>query len=57
LLLVAQDRFEVEGYRRSPDGSWSFFEATGLSSAFELTSIWLSLTLADIYERVVGDQN
>jgi Uma2 family endonuclease len=57
LLLVAQDRFEVEGYRRSPDGSWSFFEATGLLSAFELTSIGLSLTLADIYERVVGDQS
>jgi Uma2 family endonuclease len=52
LVLIAQDRYEVEGYTRSPDGSWSFFEAAGLKASVELSSIDMRLSLADIYAGV-----
>jgi Uma2 family endonuclease len=55
LLLIAQDRYEVEGYDRTADGSWAFFEAAGLNAAVELSFIGLRLPLADIYAGVVEE--
>ena len=55
LLLIAQDSYEVELYRRQPDGTWSLIEARGLESAIALTSIGYTLSLRELYERVLGD--
>jgi len=56
LLLIAQDSYEVELYRRNPDGtSWSFLEASGLESSIELTSIGYTLRLSELYERVIAE--
>jgi Uma2 family endonuclease len=53
LVFIAQDRYEVELYRRQADGSWSFYEAEGLEASIPLTSIGYILSLRDLYERVV----
>ena len=55
LLLIAQDSYEVELYRRQPDGTWSLIEAKGLESAIALTSIGYTLLLPELYEKVLGD--
>jgi hypothetical protein len=54
LLLIAQDSCEVELYRRQPDGAWSLIEARGLESAIALTSIGYTLSLRELYEKVLG---
>jgi Uma2 family endonuclease len=55
LLLIAQDSYEVELYRRQPDGTWSLIEAKGLESAIALTSIGYTISLRELYEKVLGD--
>lgn len=55
LLFIAQDAYEVELYRRQPDGTWSLMEAKGLESAIALTSIGYTLSLRELYEQVLGD--
>jgi Uma2 family endonuclease len=55
LLFIAQDSYEVELYRRQPDGTWSLIEARGLESAIALTSIGYTLSLRELYERVLED--
>ncbi len=53
LLFITQDSYEVELYRRQPDGTWSLIEAKGLESAITLTSIGYTLSLRELYERVL----
>ena len=53
LLFIAQDSYEVELYRRQPDGSWWLIEAKGLESEITLTSIGYTLSLRELYEKVV----
>jgi Uma2 family endonuclease len=55
LLIIAQDSYEVELYRRQPDGTWSLIEANGLESAITLTSIGYTLSLRELYENVLGN--
>jgi Uma2 family endonuclease len=55
LLLIAQDSYEVELYRRQTDGSWSLMEAKGLEAGIALTSIGYTLSLRELYEKVLGD--
>ena len=55
LLLVAQDSYEVELYRRQTDGSWSLIEAKGLESSITLASIGYTLELGELYRRVRDD--
>jgi Uma2 family endonuclease len=55
LLFIAQDSYEVELYRRQPDGTWSLIEARGLEAAIALTSIGYTLSLRELCERVLGD--
>ena len=52
LLLIDQDRFEVELHRRGENGQWMILNAVGLDSAIELASIGYTLHLAELYERV-----
>lgn len=55
LLLIEQETYEVELYRRQPDGTWSIIPALGLDSSIELTSIGYTLQLRELYEIVVAD--
>lgn len=51
-LLVAQDMPTVEIYNRDGDGTWRYFDISGLSATLSLPSIACELRLADIYEGV-----
>lgn len=53
LLLISQESYEVELYRRAPDGTWSLLEAEGLEATIRLASIGYTLRLSELYERVV----
>jgi Uma2 family endonuclease len=55
LLCIAQDSYEVELYRRQPDGSWSLVEVKGLEAEVVLTSIGYTLKLRELYERVLEE--
>jgi hypothetical protein len=55
LLIIAQDGYEVELYRRQVDGSWSLIEARGLESSIALTSIGYTVSLRELYEKVLED--
>ena len=54
LLMVWQDTYEVELYRRQPDGAWSLIEAKGLDATIELQSIGYTFQLRELYEVVVA---
>jgi Uma2 family endonuclease len=53
LLFIAQDSYEVELYRRQTDGTWSLIEAKGLESEIALTSIGYTLSLRELYRKVL----
>jgi Uma2 family endonuclease len=57
LLLIAQERYEVQLYRRIPDGTWSVMDFEGLDASVELQSIGYTLRLSELYERLIGEQN
>lgn len=50
LLPIAQDRYEVELFRRQPDGQWTVLDAAGLDASVELTTIGYTLSLRELYE-------
>jgi hypothetical protein len=52
ILLISQDEFDVELYRRQDDGSWLILNAVGLEGSVELTSIGYTLQLRELYENV-----
>ncbi len=52
LLLIEQDSYELELYRRQPDGSWLILEARGLDASIQLASIDYTLRLGELYETV-----
>jgi Uma2 family endonuclease len=56
-VLIAQDCPHIERYVRQNQGTWMFSEVNGLNASLELVSIGCTLVLADIYEKVVFDQN
>jgi len=51
-VLIAQDSYRVEHYRKQPDGSWIFSETTDANLNLKLPSIACELALSDIYARV-----
>jgi Uma2 family endonuclease len=50
LLLVAQDKPEVEIYRRADGGQWTISTVTSLDSILHLESIDYDLSLRELYE-------
>jgi Uma2 family endonuclease len=52
LLLIAQDRYHAEVFRRENGGPWSFLEVNGPEASIELASIEYTLRLAELYETV-----
>ena len=55
LLLIEQENYAVELYRRDPDGTWLLMEVSGLDASIELASIGYTLRLSGLYERVLGE--
>lgn len=54
LLLVSQDGYEVELYRRQAGGGWLLIEAKGLDASVNLESIGYALLLRDLYKKVLA---
>lgn len=52
LVLVAQDRPQVEVYTRGADGDWVLREAGELSQSAELPPVGISLPLTEIYRQI-----
>lgn len=52
VLFVSQHQPIVERFSRSDDGSWNLTDARGLGASIELTSIGVSLPLAEVYDKV-----
>jgi Uma2 family endonuclease len=51
-VLVAQDRPQIERFSRQADRHWLLDEASGLDAALHLTTIDVTLKLADVYAKV-----
>lgn len=51
-VLISQDRIHVDVYRRQPGNSWVLSEAKSLEEAVELHTAGVTLSLADLYDRV-----
>jgi Uma2 family endonuclease len=52
IVLVSQERVEVERFSRQPRGGWLLLEANRLEERLPLPSIGCELSLAAIYKRV-----
>ena len=55
VVLVSQERVQVERYTRQPEGGWLLFEARRLEDRLAIASIACELPLADVYEGIVGE--
>ncbi len=56
LLLIAQDRYEVELYTRQPGDSWLIQIFEGAEAVVNLSSIGYTLRLSELYERAVFEE-
>jgi Uma2 family endonuclease len=54
-LLVSQHEARVELYTRKDDGHWDYVAVEGLNGILTLSSLSITLTLADIYEGIEFD--
>jgi Uma2 family endonuclease len=52
VVLVSQERVQVERFSRQPGGGWLLLEANRLEDRLPLPAIGCELSLADVYERV-----
>jgi Uma2 family endonuclease len=52
IVLVSQERIEVERFSRQPEGGWLLLEANRLEDRLPLPSIGCELSLAAVYKRV-----
>jgi Uma2 family endonuclease len=55
VVLVSQERVQVERFSRQPEGGWLLFETSRLEDRLPLPSIACELPLADVYEGVAGE--
>ncbi|MBC8143488.1 MAG: Uma2 family endonuclease [Armatimonadetes bacterium] len=51
-VLVTQDRARVEVYSRDSGGNWQYHSYVGLEASARLPTLDVTLTLADIYDKV-----
>jgi Uma2 family endonuclease len=56
ILLVAQERVQIEVFRRQPSGDWQTEVLTEPEEEFHLQSVGLTLSVAQVYRRVSFDQ-
>lgn len=51
-ILISQHSPRVEIFERQEDGSWLFRDVRGLESSIRVSSIGVTLSFAELYERV-----
>jgi Uma2 family endonuclease len=51
-VLIAQNRYHIESYRRQSDNHWLLTETSVPESSIRLNAIDCELTLAEIYDKV-----
>jgi Uma2 family endonuclease len=51
-VLIAQDQYLVEVYRRSADGAWLYTAYVGQEAVIALSDIGIELPMADLYMNV-----
>jgi Uma2 family endonuclease len=51
-LLIAQDEYRIEAYRKEADGRWRLEEAQGRDASLPLGIADCRLALAEVYDRV-----
>ena len=51
-VLVAQDRYSIECYRRTTDGQWLLAEVTTPDAGITLQAIGCQLLVSEVYEKV-----
>lgn len=51
-MLVSQDVYYVEVFRKDQEGKWAGQSYSSLADQIELTSLDITLTLGDLYEKV-----
>lgn len=56
-LLVAQDAARIECFTRQRDGVWLFVDVAGRDTVIELPPIGCTLSLADVYDKIVFGQD
>ena len=56
-VLIAQDRPQIEMFRRQDQGNWLFSVAKGVEATVPLDTIDCALALSDVYERVQVTQD
>src|SRR5262249_14077336 len=56
VVLVSQDRVEVERFSRQPNGDWLLSEAKRLEDRVPLPSIGCELVIAAVYEGVFSEE-
>jgi Uma2 family endonuclease len=54
-VVIAQAEARVEVFRRQPGGQWLFAEFVGLDSVCRFDSLDISVSMADIYDKVAFD--
>jgi Uma2 family endonuclease len=52
LILISQDRPNIEQFTRQPNGDWLFHEEKNLSSDFEMKSLGISVAIFELYRNV-----
>lgn len=52
LILIAQDRPNIERFTRQANGEWMFHEQQDLSAVLELKSIGITIALSELYRGV-----
>ena len=52
-VLVSQTKPHIEHFHRQLDGGWTMHESAGLNATVNLSSISCTLKLADVYDRIV----
>ena len=51
-LLISQDTPKLERFARNADGTWTLTIVSGLDQSLELPSIGVTISLAEIYDKV-----
>ena len=52
-VLVSQVAYQVEVYRRTPEGSWLLSRYEGPEASFPISALNITLPLAEIYAGVL----
>ncbi len=52
LILISQDRPNIERFTRQPNGEWLFHEQRDLSENFELKSLGITVAISELYRNV-----